>query len=561
MVNAATEASLGPGAAVGPYRIAAEIAPGLFEAVDPASQRRVALRALPTDTSIVERLRRAAAFRHPNVVPVLAVESHGDSSYLVSEFGGTSLADHLATRGRLPWREATRVAADVARGLMALHAAGFAHGDVRPEIILRDAGGNVRVADFALGLPPSPHFASPERHAGMKGDARSDVYSLGATYFALVTGHPPFTKASTPAEVSHAHNHEPVPAVREGMPDLPLRCDTLVHRAMAKNPEDRYQSASALVAELDALAVVVAEAPPLPPIPPITRPLPSWIDLARSYGPTAIVAAGLAAASYMVFVRQPAAREAKAKAAQPQPLPSLVNSIGMTLVHVPGGQSRGGEPLRGDALVRHVIFSKSFWVGTREVTQREYQSVMGINPSQFAGDAYPVEMVSWADAVEFCDKLSNREEERAAGRRYRLPTEAEWEHVCRAGTQTPYAFGGQLPGHAANTLAGGLGRTTAVGTYLPNAWGLYDTHGNVWEWCSDWYGVETYTKGAGFDPTGPSTGDVRVARGGSYNAGPDECRSAYRHDVFKPETKSPELGFRVVCVMDKEKPSPAPTAR
>ncbi len=556
MVNQQSAAVLAPGAAVGPYRIAAEIAPGLFEAVDPRTQGRVALRPLSADAAAADRLRRAASVRHPNLLPVVAVESHGDASFLVSEFGGASLADHLTTRGRFPWREATRVAADAARGLVALHAAGLTHGDLNPASIQRDANGTVRVTDFALDQPPAPHYAAPERHAGMAGDARSDVYSLGATYFALLAGRPPFAGATTAAEIARAHNHEPVPAVRDGLPDLPLRCDTVIHKAMAKNPADRYPSASHLLTELAALATFDAAAPPLPPIPPFKPRRPSLSELARRFGPAILVVTGLAAASYGVFVHKPAGRT-KAKDEKPQPLPSFANSIGMTLVRVPGGETVIGDMLRGDARVHRVLFAKSFWIGTREVTQREYQAVMGVNPSQFVGDSYPVESVAWAEAIAFCDKLSARDEEQKAGRRYRLPTEAEWEHCCRAGTPTPFAFGTRLLGASANTLAGGLGRTAAVGTYAPNAWGLYDMHGNVWEWCSDWYEVEAYTKNS-IDPAGPSTGQVRVARGGSYNADPDQCRSGYRHDAFVPETKSPELGFRVVCVVENETmPPPA----
>jgi formylglycine-generating enzyme required for sulfatase activity len=193
---------------------------------------------------------------------------------------------------------------------------------------------------------------------------------------------------------------------------------------------------------------------------------------------------------------------------------------------------------------RHrVTLTKGYWMGKYEVTQAQYKAVTGKNPSEFAGANRPVETVSWGDAVAFCRKLTERE--RRAGRlpgngEYRLPTEAEWEYACRAGTVGKYA--GELDAmawHGGNSSQ----QTHEVGRKRPNAWGLYDMHGNVWEWCADWYG--DYPTGAVTDPTGSERGSYRVYRGGSWDGAARGCRSAYRYGP-SPGLRWFILGFRLL---------------
>jgi len=191
-------------------------------------------------------------------------------------------------------------------------------------------------------------------------------------------------------------------------------------------------------------------------------------------------------------------------------VPPFKNTIGMSFKRLSGGP--GG----------------AFSIGVHEVTQSEYESVMGVNPSYFKGANNPVEMVSWDDAVAFCVKLSSLPAEVAAGRVYRLPTEAEWEYACRAGTTTEYSFGddtqdlGKYAWYDDNS-----GDTThAVGEKLPNGWGLYDMHGNVWEWCSD------------------ADGSLRVVRGGGWSYGAAGCRTAFRISSV-PTNRFNFMGFRL----------------
>jgi formylglycine-generating enzyme required for sulfatase activity len=240
---------------------------------------------------------------------------------------------------------------------------------------------------------------------------------------------------------------------------------------------------------------------------------------------------------------------------QAQSPKEITNSIGMKLVLIPKGTFMMGSPEseegRKENETQHeVTISKDYYLGVTEVTQAQYEKVIGKNPSYYQGAIVgnenadlPVEQVSWDDAVEFCKKLSELPEEIKAGRVYRLPTEAQWEYACRAGSKTAYSFDdeeGLLPEHGWFNR-NSSNRTHTVGLLEPNAWGLYDMHGNVWEWCSDWY--EEYPKGAVGDPTGPSKGAHRVFRGGSWNSEAANCWSGLRSSSV-PSLRS-NIGFRL----------------
>ncbi len=217
----------------------------------------------------------------------------------------------------------------------------------------------------------------------------------------------------------------------------------------------------------------------------------------------------------------------------------LTNSIGANLVYIPPGEFMMGSPSNelsraSDEGPQHLVkITRGFYLSVTEVTQAQYRAIMGTNPSYFEGEDNPVENVSWNDAVEFCKKLSGIE-----GRAFRLPTSAEWEYACRAGTDTPFNTRDTIDPNQANyagAYAYGDGdegvyhkRTIAVGSFSPNAFGLYDMHGNVWEWCQDWYDANYYSTDPTADPQGPSTGASRVLRGGSWISYPRHCRSAFR---------------------------------
>jgi formylglycine-generating enzyme required for sulfatase activity len=248
-------------------------------------------------------------------------------------------------------------------------------------------------------------------------------------------------------------------------------------------------------------------------------------------------------------------------AVEPVPAPveppkSITNSIGMKLVLIPAGEFLMGSPdTDKEALDREkpqhrVRITRPFYLGATEVMQGQYRVVTGADPSHFKGsDDLPVEQVSWEDAQAFCDKLNALEKEGLGGTSYRLPTEAEWEYACRAGTATRFGFGdadASLGEYA--WFEGNSGdKTHPVGQKRPNAWGLYDMHGNVWEWCWDGYEENYYANSPGADPLGPSGAAVRVRRGGGWGGSPRDCRAALRR-WSSPGLRSLDLGFRVARV-------------
>jgi len=229
----------------------------------------------------------------------------------------------------------------------------------------------------------------------------------------------------------------------------------------------------------------------------------------------------------------------------------IVGTVGF--VWIPPGNFVMGSPLseadRNIDEVQHTVtLTQGFWMGDHEVTQQDYQELIGSNPSSFKGSNLPVESVSWNDAVEYCKKLTERE--RSAGRitaqqAYRLPTEAEWEYAARA--ESVETRPGEL-GPIAWWFGNSDSQTHVVKQKVANAWGLHDMLGNVWEWCSDVYWA--YPTVSVIDPTGPSSGPLRVSRGGSWNENTKNVRSAGRlRDI--PTSRGSDLGFR--CVLSESR--------
>ena len=250
------------------------------------------------------------------------------------------------------------------------------------------------------------------------------------------------------------------------------------------------------------------------------------------------------------------------------------NGVSMKLVLIPSGvfMMGGNEPpeqvarkcngvvveswaewFRNEQPQHRVKITKPFYLGVYLVTQAQYEAVMGVNPSHFKGESNPVESVSWNDAVEFCKKLSAK-----TGQMVRLPTEAEWEYACRAGTTTPFSTGETISTDQANyngnwTYGSGRkgkyrGKTVAVGSFAANGFGLYDMHGNVWEFCQDCFDPWYYKNSPTDDPLGAEKSMTRVMRGGSWGDNPWYCRSAgrNRNDL---EGRDSDVGFRVVCAL------------
>lgn len=223
----------------------------------------------------------------------------------------------------------------------------------------------------------------------------------------------------------------------------------------------------------------------------------------------------------------------------------------------PGTFLMGADPTDSerfpDEIQHEVTLTQGFWILETEVTQEMYHGITGNNPSAFSPEKFykpgrdikalnscPVEMVSWYDAIDFCRKMTKQFH--ITGCEFRLPTEAQWEYACRAGTRVP--FSGPLEKSGWTRINSHA--PVKVGSKQPNAWGIYDMHGNVFEWCQDWY--SPYSKEPVKDPSGPASGDFKVIRGGAWHHLPRYARSSFRYDVYFPDSVHSGLGFRVIMI-------------
>jgi prepilin-type processing-associated H-X9-DG protein len=254
---------------------------------------------------------------------------------------------------------------------------------------------------------------------------------------------------------------------------------------------------------------------------------------------------------------------------EPQPGAIFTNSANMHFTAIPGGIFTMGVPDQGndDALppecpAHQVCITNNYWLGAHEVSQRQFEAIMGETPSHHKSSTagvewtedFPVEQVSWYQAVDFCRRLSERPQEQVERRRYRLPTEAEWEYACRAGASEPYPW---TPVRQANDHSGAAAGIepalpiTKVGSYPANAFGLYDMRGNVWEWCADWFDRSYYSRSPRDNPLGPARGYLKVVRGSDWIFVGERCRINY--PMMPPWKNSPFVGFRVVCEVERPK--------
>jgi len=221
----------------------------------------------------------------------------------------------------------------------------------------------------------------------------------------------------------------------------------------------------------------------------------------------------------------------------------IVNSIGVKLAYIPAGVFEMGSGVdesgrQDDELLHRVELTRAFRIGVTEVTQAQWEAIMGFNRSNFKGENLPIEKISWRDVVSFCKKLSEKE-----GKVYRLPTEAEWEYACRAGSMSRFSGTGDIDDMAWYAENSG-DKTHPVGEKGANAWGLYDMHGNVSEWCGDRYRAD-YPEEDVVDPNGPAEGKYRVVRGGSWSSFERACRCAARSSV-PVSYQLKQTGFRVL---------------
>ena len=532
----------------GRYRIVRQLGQGGMGSVWLAEDTQLdnkpfAIKMLPSILALNKRAYRqfkdealvAMKLTHPNIVTLRAFEENNGNPFLVMDYiDGQTLDDYLCERGTgngergngLSEEETIRVLRPIAAALDYAHGEGVLHRDINAANIIVRGDGHPFVREFGVmrqlqetmtrvtgqSTLGTITYMSPEQLKGDRPTVAQDVYSFAAIVYECLMGAPPFSRGQIDHQIL---NNTPSP--------LPggIQIAPRVMRALSKMPEERPESCSAL------------------------------FDPAVTVEP----------------VKPPRTDERKSGDLKTVLLPGGVE---MNFRWCPPGSFTMGSPPseRGrddDETAHQVHLSKGFWIGETAVTQKQWQCVMRDNPS-FGRDRAasflsvlgvqsdmreecPVDSVSWNDCQRFLSRVNAAQSFFAL----RLPTEAEWEYACRAGTNTAYFWGNTLNGERANcdgrspcgTPVRGCYRekTQLVRSYPPNGWGLFEMHGNVHEWCADWYGPYA---GDATDPSGPEAGEYRVFRGGSWYDRARYCRAAYR-DGNVPDLHSKCLGFRAVC--------------
>lgn len=542
------------------------------------------------------------------IVPLRAVYLDAELPCLESTFvygyDLTGLINEWKWRFDAPKPEAAmKIVRRLAEIVGRAHAQGIVHRDLKPSNVLVHPGEGGKfslwITDFGWGqieaerslelarhgeTPKSeqlrlsyrgaytPLYASPQQHKREATDTRDDVHALGVIWYQLLKRDP---HVAAPvgddwAEEFTRHGFTPSQA------KLLAAC---VATRADRRPGDAKALADLLKVEAHAASVAVPSHEP-----DGSRLISLTNQSATTHKPVVTVrgkaveadAAAAAAAALLggggvggkFGTRPTVPGSGSGSKSYPALLekstdgrPRLIrNSLGMTFVHIPPGTFNMGAADEEPGRKQHetpqhpVRIGHGFYMSIMPVTQGQYEKLKGKNPSFFhkipggSGDL-PVESVTWHDAEKFCQKLSQLADETLAERTYRLPTEAEWEYACRAGTTTSYWCGATLTPKEAHfkSPGGGQGQPHTVGRTPANAWGLHDMHGNIDEWCSDWYNEYYYFDSPGNDPIGPPKGEKKIVRGGSWADSAIDCRSAARK-AMAPNHPYNTVGFRVVLV-------------
>jgi len=592
-----------------------------------ATQSRFAMHvlhdALASDEQVRARFAEAAPFMpevsHPNIVPAIEFGEVYGMNYAVRPLvlgptgQWTRLDQQMAgfPEGRVPIERVRRWAIQLTRVLAYTHDHRILHHFLSPGSIIVTDTGDLQVMDYGLGhivgdtwlrklvgvnhgdepfedrltlVPASDAdeligYLSPEWRSGHSATEQSDLYSLGALIYRMLTGQLPSPGETTPS----AH-----------LPELPAWWDELVASLLADEPGDRPSTTAPVLEELqrdrETPPPVFEEQLPTPRLElPRFKPSPMPIIVASVL---VLLLIGVAVGHWYRY-------EVLPSVFGPRPGSTVTNSIGMELAFIPPGEFVMGSPdsqrYRGEDERQHSVrLSYGYYIGTTEVSNQQFalfvdetdyittaerngasyalgEEVVGLSWQNPIAYEYkpdrPVTSVSYVDAQKFCEWLSARE-----GKTYRLPTEAEWEYAARAGKQTPFPWGfeagygagwanvkdwsaGQFAASGATfNFSDGYPHTSPVGDMMhANRWGLYDTIGNVWEWCENWYHI--YPEGRVVDPVGPEDGVTRSLRGGSCYDGPVGCRLAARAHA-SPDRPNLLFGFRVVLEIPGQQPKP-----
>ena len=565
------------GTNLGNYEIVAPIGAGgmgiVYRARHTLLGNEVALKVLLPNFNLSEKVRTRfrqeayvqANLKHPNIVLVTDLVINEELLAIVMELvEGPSLEEVLAERPEVwSFKQVVGLMEPVLDAVAHAHERGVVHRDLKPGNVLLDRSrgrtklGVPKVSDFGLAKILSSEMAmtrtgarmgsvpymAPEQFEGSKNiDARADVYALGMLLWRLLTGTLPVDPDDMRAVYGLYMGQTRIPPVTDLVPTCSAQFSETIAAALSTDPNDRPSTAALLLEELERAGVEPAPAATAHAIPlshEDTR-APSVVET-----PVREVPVGLETPAGFVLV------------------PAGTFTMGSPL----------DEPGRDDDEVQHeVAITRPFYLQTHPVTQSQWCELMGDNPSRFSsyGDDCPVENVNWYEAIAYANARSQEEgleecyalsgsDSRTVTFKglhcegYRLPTEAEWECAARAGRQTAFYNGPIIEsGSGAEPNLDEIGwycansgdSTHPVGEKAPNAWGLYDMLGNVWEWAWDWYGGDYYEISAPQDPLGPSEGSARVGRGGSWASVARLARAAYRYKG-DPRSGSFNVGFRL----------------
>ncbi|MBW4495683.1 MAG: SUMF1/EgtB/PvdO family nonheme iron enzyme [Oscillatoria princeps RMCB-10] len=531
---------------------------------------------------------------HPQIPTLFAYFESDNRLYLVQQFiKGQTLLDELEGEGTFSETKIRELLGDLLPVLQFVHARKVIHRDIKPEnIIRRESDGKLVLIDFGVAkqwagtllsqggtMTGTPGYAPVEQMRGVAYPA-SDLYSLAVTCIRLITGCFPQYDGSD--ELYDAFEVRWV--WREKLPvgvTVSSELGQILDKLLSDYLKERYQSAAEVMAALNSAD------PPQPPLKkgglPVSVPPQQKVGQSNPPQPTLQkgglqfpvpplfkggLGGDLTVFQFDAITVDARGRETNRSRRQAEFFPQdLGGGVMLEMVSIPGGTFGMGSPNSESGRYdtespQHWVTVQPFFMGKYAVTQAQWKAVavlpkvnrdLNPDPSRFKGANRPVENVSWDDAMEFCARLSKK-----TGRDYRLPSEAEWEYACRAGTTTPFHFGETITTDLANydgnhTYASapkGVYRreTTDVGSFPPNTFGLYDMHGNVWEWCADpWHAnyAGAPSDGSVWSSGGNENRRYRLQRGGSWYVYPRNCRAAFR-DWVGPDFRIGNIGFRAV---------------
>ena len=538
-----------------------------------------------------------ARLNHPNIISIIDYGEDMGHPYLVMPYlpGGT-LKEMLRAEGKTDWQDAARMLLPIAKALTYAHEEEMIHRDVKPANILITRSGDPMLTDFGIAkiideeatmdltgtraTVGTPEYMAPEQVTAKTVDHRADIYALGVVFYEMVTGRKPF-QADTPMAVLVKLSSEPLPRPTEFTPKLPQSVEQLLLKALAKDPANRYASMGEFVVALEKILQGTSSAPSkaerkrkAEKKTPQEKSTVSKASFPTQY--LWLILGGVAITSILLGwllgggaaeafpTKTPTLTNTPTKTATPRstttPKATATPALGigstwerpadgMRMLYIPAGDfEMGSEDGDGDEEPIHTVYLDAYWMDETEVTNAMYAKCVSAGECDQPGGSYygdssytnhPVVHVDWNDAQNYCRWTGGQ-----------LPTEAEWEKAARGGLEgKKYPWSNEEPSCQKSAENGAQfsdcsGETISVGSFTANGYGLFDTNGNVWEWVSDWYDSGYYASSPSNNPSGPSSGNSRVLRGGSWLNNEYYLRSANRYRYYPTYTSSGNLGFR-----------------